>query len=222
MLTLVPEEKLAMIMDIPEVGSAIDEQLGLFDLVRRLVREGSSGSGKKFKPIGKKEIGGKTVVGFREGSDAEGTTVWADPRTARLVCVEMNQTGKHSRKQHTVMNNFRYDVELDPSLFSLEPPASYATAVNDDLVYTLRFLAEHNHGTFPLEFGLSNYMQPIQAAVAQEIERLLKTPEAQKLREKLKASMARISRGSRRRGRRSRTSYLGPSRRSSRRNTGRA
>ena len=142
--------------------------------------KGTSGSGESFNSIGKKEIDGKTAVGFREASDAESMTLWADPQTSRLVRLLRRIRPLSKKRQTTVMRNFRYDMELDPSLFSLEPPARYTTAVDDDLVYTLRFLAEHNNGIFPPEFGLSNYMQPIQAAVQQERERLVKTPSVHK------------------------------------------
>ena len=67
------------------------------------------------------------------------------------------------------MSNFRYDMELDPSLFSLEPPAGYTVhnmemtmPVEDDLVNILRLIAEHNDGTFPSAIG--NEQQGIPAS----------------------------------------------------------
>ena len=60
------------------------------------------------------------------------------------------------------MNHFRYDVNLDPSLFSLEPPAGYSTQamdmtvpVEEDLLNTLRTIAEHNKGLFPAKLGMN-------------------------------------------------------------------
>ena len=60
------------------------------------------------------------------------------------------------------MNNFRYDVDLDPSLFSLEPPAGYSTQamnmtipVEEDLLSTLRTIAEHSKGLFPAKPGIN-------------------------------------------------------------------
>ena len=94
----------------------------MFEMVRRLVREGSSSLGEKVESLGKKKIDGQTVVGFRIGSNAEDMTFWADPQTARLVRVEADMP----MNVHVVMSNVRYDAELDPALFSLEPPADYA------------------------------------------------------------------------------------------------
>ena len=94
------------------------------------------------------------------------------------------------------MSNFRYDVELDPSLFSLEPPAGYTVnnmdakmPVEDDLVGVLRLIAEHNDGTFPAAIGMSNkeYLQAIQAASISETQKLIKEPKTQKLLKELQA-----------------------------------
>ena len=103
------------------------------------------------------------------------------------------------------MSNFRYDMELDPSLFSLEPPAGYTVQnmeatmpVEDDLVNILRLIAEHNDGTFPAAIGMNNkeFMQAIQAVTqGRKLEKLLKTPETEKLLEKLKAQYGKDQAG---------------------------
>ena len=142
----------------------------MFEMVRQLVREGSSGPGEKVESLGKKEIDGRVAVGFRTHNNMADMTLWADPQTARLVRVELNMPGGSG---HGVMSNFRYDMELDPSLFSLEPPAGYTVQnmdvtmpVEDDLVNILRFVAEHNDGTFPAAIGMNNkeFQQAMQAA----------------------------------------------------------
>jgi CheY-like chemotaxis protein len=90
----------------------------------------------------------------------------------------------------------KHDMELDPSLFSLEPPAGYTVnnmdvkmPVEDDLVNVLRLIAEHNDGTFPPAIGMGNkeYQQAIQAASKSEVEKFVKEPETEKLLEELKA-----------------------------------
>ncbi len=162
-------------------------------MVRQLVREGSSSPGEKVESLGKKEIDGQTVVGFRTHSNLADQAFWADPQTARLVRVEVDYAGGSG---HGVMSNFRYDMELDPSLFSLEPPAGYTVnnteakmPVEDDLVNTLRLIAEHNDGTFPAAIGLSNkeFQQAIQEASKSEAEKFVKTPEGAKLLKDLQA-----------------------------------
>jgi hypothetical protein len=86
-------------------------------------------------------------------------------------------------------------MELDPSLFSLEPPAGYTVQTEtvtlpteEDLVNILRLTAEHNNGIFPSAIGQNKeYMHAIQAASQSEAEKLLKTTEAQKLMNELRA-----------------------------------
>ena len=147
----------------------------------------------KIESLGKKEIDGGLAIGYRTHSNLVDQTFWADPQTARLVRVEFNYPGGSG---HGVMNNFRYDMELDPSLFSLEPPAGYTVQtqtvqmpIEDDLISTLRLIAEHNDGTFPSALGMTNkeYLQAMQAVSKEEMEKFVKTPETQKLLEKLKA-----------------------------------
>ena len=164
-----------------------------FDMVRQLVSEGNSGPGQKIESLGKKEIEGHEAIGFRTQSNLVDETFWADPETSRLVRVEFDYPGGSG---HGVMNNFRYDMDLDSSLFSLEPPAGYTVdnievkmPVEQDLINTLRIVAEHNDGTFPAALGMTNkqYLQAMQAVSKEEMEKYVKTPETQKIMEKLKA-----------------------------------
>ncbi len=120
-------------------------------------------------------------------------TFWADPQTARLVRVDID---RFAGSGHAVMSNFRYDMELEPSLFSLEPPAGYTVQTQtvtqpaeEDLVNVLRFVAEHNDSTFPDSIGTNDkaLMQAVQAEAKSASEKLLKTPEAQELMKQLKA-----------------------------------
>ena len=107
---------------------------------------------------------------------------------------------------HGVMSNFRYDMELDPSLFSLEPPAGYTVKnmevtmpVEDDLVNILRLVAEHNDGTFPAAIGMNNkeFQQAIQAASMSETAKASQRHRRlQSFLRSFKPSMARIRMGS--------------------------
>jgi outer membrane lipoprotein-sorting protein len=190
-LTLAPEQKLATTIDLSKIKKPAGPS-NLFEMVRQLVREGSSGPGKKIESLGKKEIDGRVAVGFRTHSNLADIVLWADPQTSRLVRVEVDYPGGSG---HGVMSNFRYDMELDPSLFSIEPPAGYIVnnmdvkmPVEDDLINTLRIVAEHNDGTFPSALSMSNkeYQQVMQAVSKEEMEKYVKTPDAEKLLEKLK------------------------------------
>lgn len=191
-LTLLPKQELAVAIDVGQVKKPPEGPSNMFEMVRQLVREGIDAGGAKVESLGKQEIDGRVVVGFRTHSNMIDMTLWADPQTARPVRIEIDSPSYNSQ---SVMSNFRYDMELAPSLFSLEPPPGYTVKnmeatmpVEDDLVNILRLVAKHNNGVFPPTIGTNKeYMQAIQAASKEETEKFLKTPETKKLLEKLKA-----------------------------------
>ncbi len=182
-IMLMPEAKFAMATDMAKMRenmkkSAKGAPPDLFETVRRLVREGSSGPGEKAERLGKKEIDGRAAVGFRTRSNMGDMILWADPGTARPMQIEL--TGEMFGDVRLAMNNFRYDVALDPSLFSLEPPAGYTSQtmeftppVEEDLIRTLRTLAEHSKGVFPTKLGMNKeIMEPLMAVVKPGMEKL--------------------------------------------------
>jgi outer membrane lipoprotein-sorting protein len=182
-IMLMPKAKLAMAMDMKKMSedmkkSAKGAPPDLFEMVRRLVREGSSGTGKQAERLGKQKIDGHEAVGFRTQNPIGDMTLWADPKTARPIRIEL--IGEMFTNVHMVMNNFRYDMDLDPSLFSLEPPEGYSTQtmnmtmpVEEDLVRTLRTVAEHNKGVFPAKLGMNKeVMESLKAVVKPEMDKL--------------------------------------------------
>ena len=116
----------------------------------------------KRKPLGEKEIGGHRVVGFRvsySSGQYAGVVMnlWGDPKTGLPSCVEtiIHSSGKVDK---VTMSDFKFDVALDESLFSTEPPAGYTTinlqwnfppAAEKDLIETLRQYASDGGNTFP-------------------------------------------------------------------------
>ena len=167
-LMLSPSMKMAFEMDMKQYmedmkksgKSPKNQPPDQFEMVRRLVREGRSGTGEKTEKLGKKEIDGREAIGFRTRANMMDMTLWADTETARPIRIEVNMDMGDGVRM--VMNNFRYDVDLDPSLFSLEPPAGYTTQVmtmtmpvEDDLLRTLRTIAERSKGVFPAKFGMN-------------------------------------------------------------------
>jgi outer membrane lipoprotein-sorting protein len=191
-LTLAPEQKLATVVDLTKIKRPAGPS-SPFEMVRQLVREGRSNLHEKVESLGKKEIDGRVAVGFRTHSNMADQIFWADPQTARLVQVEVDFGGDSG---HGVMSNFRYDMALDPSLFSLAPPAGYTINTieatmpgEDDLINTLRLIAEHNDGTFPSALGMGNreFLQATQAASISATQEFLKEPETAKLLKDLQA-----------------------------------
>ena len=199
-LVLAPEQKLATTIDLSKIKKPTGPS-NPFEMVRQLVQEGSSSSGEKVESLGKKEIDGRVAIGFRTHSNMADQTFWADPQTSRIVRIDVDMPNMNG---HGVMSNFRYDMELDPSLFSLEPPAGYTVnnmeatmPVEDDLVNILRLIAEHNDGTFPVAIGMTNkeYQQAIQAAAISETQKLINEPETAKLLKDLQAKYGKDTDG---------------------------
>ena len=190
-LVLAPGQKLASAMDLSKIKKPAGPS-NPFEMVRQFVQDESGSNREKVESLGEKEIDGRVLVGFRAHSNMADQTFWADPQTARLVRIEVEFANGAG---HGVMTNFRYNVELDRSLFSLEPPSGYA--VNDikatmpteeDLINILRLVAEHNDGIFPPAMGnTKEYMRAIQAASMEEAAKFIKTPEGEKLAAELKA-----------------------------------
>lgn len=200
-VTLMPEQRKAMVINIAGVEKSVGDTANMFEMVRRLVREEGSDSGRKVEPLGTKQIDGRSTVGFRTRNNMATVSLWADPQTARLVRVDFDNVGDGG---HGVMSNFRYDEQLEPSLFSLEPPAGYmvetqtiAKPVEAEFVGVLRFIAEHNQGTFPESIGVGEktFALALQAEVKSESEKLIKSPEVQQLMEKLKTQFGEDKEG---------------------------
>ncbi len=170
-MMLTPKMKLAMVMDMKKVWDDMEKSgkgipPDVFEMVRRLVRDGSSGTGEKVQPLGTKEIDGREAVGFKTKNDMGDMILWADPETACPVRIEI--TAEILGNVHMAMSNFRHDVDLDASLFSLEPPEGYSmqtlemvTPVEQDLLNTLRVIAEDSEGEFPAKLGMNQKVMEV-------------------------------------------------------------
>ena len=94
---LMPNMKTAITMDMKKMYEQMKKSGGgpppdLFEMVRRIVRQQSSGTGEKAKPLGKKEIDGREADGFwiHDAMNGMGDmTLWADPQTARPIRIEL-------------------------------------------------------------------------------------------------------------------------------------
>jgi len=107
--------------------------------------------------LGKKDIDGRVLQGFRVVEESVINTVWVDPKTRELVRVEMEFT--NAPGMNKIMTDFQFDVELDDSLFSLTPPegftrlavqADVSKVTEQDLIEYLRSWSSWTKdGTFP-------------------------------------------------------------------------
>jgi outer membrane lipoprotein-sorting protein len=111
--------------------------------------------------LGEKVIDGKLLQGFRVIKDDMINTVWIDPKTEQLACVEIEYA--NSPGMNTIMTDFQFNVELDDSLFSLAPTEGYtplevkadiSTVTEEDLIAYLQMWSTWTKdGTFPPTFN---------------------------------------------------------------------
>ena len=129
--------------------------------------------------LGQRQVDGRDAVGFRLRVENIEMTVWADPVTALPVRVESTR-GIMDPKYHHVMTDFRFNVNLDESLFSVEPPEGYlvqevnmdASAPGErDLIEMLRtYCAEQENGLFPPTLAMTEIMQGVTHGIQKEID----------------------------------------------------
>lgn len=116
--------------------------------------------------IGNRQIGDKQAIGFklRKENENHEIIVWADPETKLPILMEETFEDAEGRVMQHVVTDIVFDVELDQSLFSLEPPKGYKlqefkydpsvkrlkSAVNMDRIIKAcrKYVNEHN-GQWP-------------------------------------------------------------------------
>lgn len=127
-----------------------------FEAMRELLTKASTDPNIKVEKLGPKVIDGKATQGFRVQNGTSPMTVWADEKSNLPVRIEATMAGPPQTA--VVMTNYRFNVDLDESLFSLEIPQGYTVSENDmdvspadenDFLESLRTACEVSDGTFP-------------------------------------------------------------------------
>ena len=159
-LNLDPERKLATVFDYvdrPKDKTPKDaDPLGGW---RSFLLDARKAPDIKREPLGEKDIDGQHVIGFRITTPTVVMDVWGDPKTGTPVRMDMTTPLMPNAKM--TMRDFELNVDLDESLFSIEPPASYTVTIvkspktddspagEKDLLETFRYYGELSGGTFP-------------------------------------------------------------------------
>lgn len=112
----------------------------------------------------RKEFDGKSLIGFTSSGPNEHLTIWADPRTALPVRIELRLG-----QQSTVLKNFVFNIPIDDSDLSIEVPAGYtlqkpqmdlSNVTEADFVESLRIWATVlNRGQFPEAIDAPAFMK---------------------------------------------------------------
>jgi outer membrane lipoprotein-sorting protein len=150
-LSIIPERKQFIEMDMSNLPDDVGRRQ--FDAIERL----RTLPQRADEVLGERVMDGRTVQGFRVNEEGAINTVWIDPQTRGLVLVErefVNAPGMSA-----TMTDFRFDVELDDSLFSLMPPDGYtrvqvqvdvSEVAEKDLIEFMRLWSTWTKdGTFP-------------------------------------------------------------------------
>jgi len=158
-LHLQPAQKRATLYDyvnMPRDKTPNQDPLGG---LRAMLLDSENKRYDKREPLGKRDIDGRQVVGFRISLAGGVFSVWGDPKTGLPVRVEAITAMAPNAK--ITMSDFEFNVEMDESLFSLEPPAGYEVMVvrspaNDgspdeekDLIEFFRSFSSFSGGAFP-------------------------------------------------------------------------
>ncbi|MDT8304229.1 MAG: zf-HC2 domain-containing protein, partial [Sedimentisphaerales bacterium] len=116
--------------------------------------------------LGEQEIDGQKAIVFEAGGPNEGIKIWADPKTALPIRIELTLG-----QMFTIMKNFQFDPEIDESLVSMNVPAGYTLAeaefdmtdvTEESFIESLRIWAKIiRDGTFPEEIGTESTMKLI-------------------------------------------------------------
>ena len=122
---------------------------------RRLVSDPQYLPGTKREPFGESKIDGRRVVGYRVVDNRKIQTLWVEPDS--LLPVQIEEISRLSPDTRTVYTDFAFNVALDQSLFSLDPPAGYTVvartaprpATEKDLIELFCQFRDHGQHMFP-------------------------------------------------------------------------
>jgi len=154
MLTLDPQAKGAAYVDIK--GPLQEATRSYLMLVREIVTKlKDHPEWRTITELGEQEFDGQRAIGFHVSGGDQQLTVWADPRLAVPIRIEL----RRRQSVIAIFKNIEFDVPVDDSLVSMDVPAGYTLHEGElnlsdfneqDFIKTLRMLAELLHdGKFP-------------------------------------------------------------------------
>lgn len=128
-LTLHPELKLATVWDDAGYKDKTPKDADPSSSLRSLFLEAQNPPNGKPEPLGEKNIDGRHVIGFRITAPCLVIDIWGDPKTGMPVRIEETRELMPNVKLKTTTSDFELNVDLDESLFSVEPPAGYKVTI---------------------------------------------------------------------------------------------
>ena len=127
LMILIPAKKEAAVMQVgpPGLNNRFNKLLAL----RPLIESALETEDESVEFLGEREIEGLTVIGYYvTGPEHHGDiTIWADSETKLPVQIEQSMG-----TETAVISEIAYDVELDESLFSVQPPKEYSAPASEE------------------------------------------------------------------------------------------
>jgi hypothetical protein len=165
MLVLNTNMKTAMFIDIAGLPQAPPNFL---ERLQKSIAKIKNDPNAVIESLGKKEINGKEAQGIHAYSGTSvDLTIWSDPQTNLPVLVETTKLGQTL----IVMSDFKFNVPVDTSLFSMEIPEGYteqkqtkidlSNLSEQDLVTCLKTCSELMNGRLPDKLDLDTIQQQI-------------------------------------------------------------
>jgi hypothetical protein len=148
------------------------------------------------KELGEQEIEGQKAIGFAgRGNNNQELKIWADPKTAVPIRVELRLGFP------AVFKNFQFDVPIKDSQISMDVPDGYTLdeaeidftkGTEEDFIESLRIFAEVLlGGTFPEAVGTESFMKQMPLLGEKLAQSGLSEDEAAKLGAKLGTTLPR-------------------------------
>lgn len=122
-IVLRPAEKLAIVTIVTNVPKE-KRPKALFFAFQSQLADARDQPGWIRESLGEKVVDGRRLAGYRLAGRGMTCELWGDPKTGLPVQIETRSPGDPNAKP-SIWSDFMFDMKLDESLFSLEPPAGY-------------------------------------------------------------------------------------------------
>ena len=94
--------------------------------LRRLIQYALETEDDSVEYLGEQQINGNTAIGYHITGHGD-ITVWANAKTKLPIQIEQSMG-----TETAIVNDITYDIELEDSLFSVEPPKGYSAIAPED------------------------------------------------------------------------------------------
>ncbi len=129
-MILIPGKQQAKVMQVGPPGVIpVLNRFNVLMAIRPLIASALESEDELVESLGQRRVDGVDAIGYRlKGPAHHGEiTVWADPATGQPILIERDMK---QQNQSVLLTNIAFGIELDDSLFSVEPPREYLPVVS--------------------------------------------------------------------------------------------